>query len=82
MACTGPSWTRQTEADLDVVSKANLTFFVSGHTGSQVTAEWQIPRLRRLSRHMCAKCQGGSDGDQHSPRGDGPRRQRQGCGQD
>ena len=32
------------EADLDVVSKADLMFFISSHTCSQVTAGWQIPR--------------------------------------
>ena len=43
-AWAGSSWTGQTEADLDVVSRENLGSFISGHTGSQVTAEWQIPR--------------------------------------
>jgi acetolactate synthase-1/2/3 large subunit len=28
-----------------VVSEADLVFFIGSHTGSQVTTEWQIPRL-------------------------------------
>src|SRR5437868_1407099 len=28
-----------------VVAEADLVFFIGSHTGSQVTTEWQIPRL-------------------------------------
>ena len=43
---------------------------------------FSVPALTIVEQVCACKMQGESDVDQHSPRGDGPRRQRQGCGQD
>ena len=47
------------EADLDVVSKADLMFFISGHTGSQVTAGVADPSPETAEQAYVRKMPGG-----------------------